>query len=152
MLTRQQNLTAEQLHESLKNIKVGGSVCHYSLKKCAELVPAINEINELKDHKKAVILVHSYVSPEIIYGVGDFIGDSYGLSKNAMQTDAKIIVFAAVRFMGETAKILNPEKEVLIPGINDGCTLADSITAQDVIWAGRIKIFRIIKGWHLGPR
>lgn len=132
MLTKQYRITAEQLHESLKNIKVGGSVCHYSLKKCEEFVPLINEINELKEEKNAVILVHSYVTPEIIYGVGDYVGDSYALSKNAKETKADIIVFAAVRFMGETAKILNPEKDVLIPGRLDGCTLADCIHAADV--------------------
>ncbi|MBI5023864.1 MAG: quinolinate synthase NadA [Candidatus Omnitrophica bacterium] len=132
MLTKQRQITPEQLHESLKNIKVGGTVCHYSLKKCAELVPIINEINDLKEELNAVILVHSYVSPEIVYGVADYVGDSYALSKNAMETSADLIVFAAVRFMGETAKIMNPGKEVLIPTALDGCTLADSITAEDV--------------------
>lgn len=124
--------TPEKLYSLLKNIKVGTTVCQYSLKKCEELVPMINEINQLKEEKQAVILVHSYVSPEILYGVGDYSGDSYALSKNAMETNAKIIVFAAVRFMGETAKILNPGKEVLIPGLLDGCTLADSINAAQV--------------------
>ncbi len=128
-----QHTTAEQLYETLKNIKVGGTVCTYSLKKCEEMIPLINEINELKEEKNAVILVHSYVSPEIIYGVGDYVGDSYALSKNALETSAEKIVFAAVRFMGETAKILNPEKEVLIPGLLDGCTLADSINAAQVL-------------------
>src|SRR3989338_9982169 len=133
MKTAEQHLiTAEQLHAKLQHIKVGGNVCHYSLKKCEELAPLVNEINELKEEQNAVILVHSYVSPEIIYGVGDFSGDSYDLSKDAMSTDADIIVFAAVRFMGETAKILNPHKEVLIPGLLDGCTLADSINANQV--------------------
>ena len=127
-----QDLTAQELFNTLKNIKVGGNVCHYSLQKCEELVPLINEINELKEKKNAVVLVHSYVSPEIIYGVGDFVGDSYYLSKKAVETDAEIIVFAAVRFMGDTAKILNPQKEVLIPGLLDGCTLADSITGAEV--------------------
>jgi len=127
-----QDITAEQLHETLKNIKVGGSVCHYSLKKCAEFVPLINEIRQLKEEKNAVILVHSYVSPEIIYGVGDYVGDSYALSKNAKETTADLIVFAAVRFMGETAKVVNPEKEVLVPGTDPGCSLADSITAEQV--------------------
>ncbi len=127
-----EKMTARQLFETLKNIKVGGTVCHYSLKKCEEFVPLINEINELKEEKKAVILAHSYVSPEIIYGVADFVGDSYALSKDAMSTDAKIIVFAAVRFMGETAQILNPHKEVLIPATDGGCTLADSINAAQV--------------------
>src|SRR5882757_461896 len=126
------HFTAEALFEKLKNIKVGGTVCHYSLKKCAELVPIINEINELKEEKNAVILAHSYISPEIIYGVSDFVGDSYKLSRDAMTTTADTIVFTAVRFMGETAKILNPEKEVLIPARLDGCTLADSINAAQV--------------------
>lgn len=124
--------TPEELFAQLKHIKVGGAACQYSLKKCEELVPIINEINRLKAEKNAVILVHSYVTPEILYGVGDFAGDSYGLSKNAMETDARVIIFAAVRFMGDTAKILNPQKDVLVPGLNDGCTLADSITPQDV--------------------
>ena len=124
--------TAHQLYDTLKNIKVGGSTCTFSLKKCEELVPLINEINTLKEEKKAVILVHSYVSPEIIYGVSDYVGDSYYLSKQAKETDADIIVFAAVRFMGDKAKILSPDKDVVIPGLQDGCTLADAITADDV--------------------
>ncbi len=127
-----QKFTPNQLYDILKNIKVGGTVCHYSLKKCEELTPLINEINEIKEEKNAVILAHSYVSPEIVYGVADFVGDSYALSKDAVSTDAKIIVFAAVRFMGETAQILNPNKEVLIPATLDGCTLADSINAAQV--------------------
>ena len=127
MLTTLQPITAVQLYETLKSIKVGGTVCHYSMKKCEEFVPVINEIRQLKDEKNAVILAHSYVSPEIVYGVGDYVGDSYALSKNALETDAQTIVFSAVRFMGETAKILNPEKTVLLPGQLDGCTLADSI-------------------------
>jgi len=126
------HITAAQLFEKLKNIKLGGTVCQYSLKKCEELVPIINEINDLKEEKNAVILAHSYISPEIIYGVSDFVGDSYKLSKDAITTTAKTIVFVAVRFMGETAKILNPEKEVLIPAVLDGCSLADSITAENV--------------------
>ncbi len=127
-----EKLTAQSLFERLKNIRVGGTVCHYSLKKCEEFIPFITEINELKEEKNAVVLAHSYVSPEIIYGVADFVGDSYALSKDAMTTTASTIVFAAVRFMGETAKILNPRKEVLIPSNLDGCTLADAITGNEV--------------------
>ena len=126
------HITAEKLYEKLKNIKLGGSVCKYSLKKCAEFVPLINEINELKDKQNAVILAHSYVTPEILYGVADFMGDSYALSKDAMNTQAEKIIFAAVRFMGETAKILNPDKEVLLPAQDGGCTLADCVSANDV--------------------
>ena len=125
-------ITAEELYEKLKDIKLGASVCQYSLRKCEEFVPLINEINELKEEQNAVILAHSYISPEIIYGVSDFVGDSYKLSKDALTTAAQTIVFVAVRFMGETAKILNPEKEVLIPATLDGCTLADSINAAQV--------------------
>jgi quinolinate synthase len=125
-------ITAAQLYEKLKNIKLGASVCQYSLRKCEELVPMINEINERKEEKNAVILAHSYISPEIIYGVSDFVGDSYKLSRDALSTKASTIVFVAVRFMGETAKILNPDKEVLVPAVLDGCTLADSIKPQDV--------------------
>jgi quinolinate synthase len=125
-------ITAEQLYDRLKNIKLGASVCQYSLRKCEELVPLINEINELKEEKNAVILAHSYISPEIIYGVSDFVGDSYKLSRDALTTSASTIVFVAVRFMGETAKILNPEKEVLVPGALDGCSLADSIKPETV--------------------
>jgi quinolinate synthase len=125
-------MTAEELFEKLKNIKLGSSVCQFSFKKCEELIPLINEINDLKREKNAVVLAHSYVSPEIVYGVGDFVGDSYKLSKDAMSTTAKVFVFAAVRFMGETAKILNPDKEVLIPSSLDGCTLADAIDGATV--------------------
>lgn len=132
MLTTKQNMTAQELYETLKNIKVGGNYCHYSLKKCEEMIPLINEINRLKKEKNAVILVHSYVSSEIIYGVGDYVGDSYALSKNACETDADIIIFAAVRFMGETAKILNPHKKVFVPGSEPGCTLADAIDGEGV--------------------
>src|SRR5947207_1864747 len=131
MMTKNR-MTAEQLFEKLKNIKLGGQVCVYSLKKCEEFIPLINEINELKEEKNAVILAHSYIAPEIVYGVSDFVGDSYKLSKDALTTKAKTIVFVAVRFMGETAKIMNPEKEVLIPAPLDGCTLADSINAKQV--------------------
>ena len=125
-------MTAEELYDTLKNVKLGGQVCQYSLKKCEELVPLINEIRALKVKEDAVILAHTYVVPEILYGVADFVGDSYGLSKDAMNTSAKKIVFAAVKFMGETAQILNPDKEVLIPAKDGGCTLADAIDADEV--------------------
>ena len=126
------HFTAQALFDKLKNIKLGGTVCQYSYKKCEELVPIINEINDLKEEKNAVVLAHSYISPEIVYGVADFVGDSYKLSTDALTTTASTIVFTAVRFMGETAKILNPDKEVLIPAPLDGCTLADSINAAQV--------------------
>ena len=92
----------------------------------------IQEINALKKAQNAVILAHTYVKPEIIYGVADFVGDSYGLSKDAVATKADKIIFVAVRFMAETAKVLNPKKEVYITAPEDGCTLADAITAEQV--------------------
>ncbi|MCH7504453.1 quinolinate synthase NadA [PVC group bacterium] len=121
-------MDAKDLYQKLKDVKIGGHICRFTMEKCRELAPLINEINQLKKEKNAVILVHSYVSAEIAYGVGDFVGDSYGLSKDAMNTKADVIIFCAVKFMAETAKILNPEKEVLIPSELNGCTLADSIT------------------------
>ncbi len=124
--------TVETLFERLKNVRSGGGLCSYSLERCQSLVPVVNEILSLKKQKNAVILAHSYVSPDIIYTVADFTGDSYGLSKDATRTQAKTIVFAAVKFMGETAKILNPEKEVLIPNELNGCTLADAVTGEKV--------------------
>lgn len=125
-------MTADTLYDKLRHVRLGGSTCLYTAEKCEEMAPLINRINQLKREKNAVILAHSYVTPEIVEGVADYVGDSYGLSKDAMKTDADIIVFAAVRFMGETAKILNPTKQVLIPAELNGCSLADSITGDDV--------------------
>lgn len=126
-------LTGNDLFSLLEHVKLGGNTCLYTLEKCQTLAPLINEINRLKKEKNAIILAHSYVAPEIIVGVADFVGDSYELSKNAKQTDANTIVFAAVKFMAETAKLLNPTKQVLIPSQNNGCTLADSITGTQVV-------------------
>jgi len=123
--------TAELLYDKLKNVESGTSG-PYSRERCEQMAPLVDEINRLKKEKNAVILVHSYVHPEIIYGVGDFTGDSYQLSKNAKEADADLIIFVAVRFMAETAKALNPGKEVRIPSRLSGCSLADSITGEDV--------------------
>jgi len=94
--------------------------------------PLIAEINRLKREKHAVILAHNYMTPEIFHGVGDFVGDSLGLAREAARSDAKIIVQAGVHFMAETSKVLCPEKTVLIPDLRAGCSLAASITAADV--------------------
>jgi quinolinate synthase len=94
--------------------------------------PMIAEINRLKREKGAVILAHNYMTPEIFHGVGDFVGDSLALAREAARTDAKVIVQAGVHFMAETSKILSPEKTVLIPSMKAGCSLAASITGADV--------------------
>ena len=92
----------------------------------------IHEINALKRDRDAVILAHNYMTPEIFHGVGDYVGDSLGLAKEAAKSKAKIIVQAGVKFMAETSKILSPEKTVLIPDLRAGCSLASSITGADV--------------------
>lgn len=89
------------------------------------------EINRLKLDKNAVILGHNYMEPALFNSIPDFVGDSLGLCRKAAETDHDIIVFCGVRFMAETAKILNPKKKVLIPS-NAGCSLASSITVADV--------------------
>ncbi len=99
---------------------------------CRQLAPLTLEINALKKAKDAVILTHSYVAPEIVYGVGDFKGDSYFLSLKARESKAKIIVFAGVVFMGETAKILSPDATVIVPDRGSGCSLADSLTGDQL--------------------
>ncbi len=94
--------------------------------------PYVQAINELKRKKNAVILGHNYMTPEIFHCVSDFVGDSLGLAREAARTDAKLIVQAGVHFMAETSKILCPGKTVLIPDPLAGCSLAASITGEDV--------------------
>ncbi len=94
--------------------------------------PYIALINELKVQRNAIILAHNYQTPEIYHGVADYTGDSLGLARKASETDADIIVLCGVHFMAETAKIINPEKKVLIPDLRAGCSLAASITGEDV--------------------
>ncbi|HXU31356.1 MAG TPA: quinolinate synthase NadA [Thermoanaerobaculia bacterium] len=94
--------------------------------------PYIAAIQEWKKRRNAVILAHNYQAPEIYFGVADFCGDSLSLAQEGAKTDAEVIVLAGVHFMAETAKILSPEKTVLIPDMRAGCSLAESITAEDV--------------------
>ncbi|WP_273794480.1 quinolinate synthase NadA [Brucella intermedia] len=89
-------------------------------------------ILELKKKRNAVILAHNYQTPEIFHCVADIVGDSLALARKAAEVDADVIVLAGVHFMAETAKLLNPGKTVLIPDMGAGCSLADSITPQDV--------------------
>jgi quinolinate synthase len=120
--------TAEQLYGQMKE-KLAQVVPDFELKYKAELA---FRINELKRKRNAVILGHNYMEPALYHSIPDFTGDSLELCRKAATTDAEIIVFCGVRFMAETAKILNPSKLVLIPSPKAGCSLAQSITADDV--------------------
>ena len=94
--------------------------------------PYVAAINELKAKVNAVILAHNYQTPEIFHGVADITGDSLALARQAARTNADVIVLCGVHFMAETAKLLSPQKTVLIPDLEAGCSLASSITAADV--------------------
>jgi len=94
--------------------------------------PYIAAINRLKIERDAVILAHNYQTPEIFHGVADIVGDSLALAREAVTTTASTIVLCGVHFMAETAKLLNPQKRVLIPDPLSGCSLAESITAADM--------------------
>ncbi len=116
--------TYDMMHTVLKDV-----VPEFELRYKAELV---FEINQLKEKIGAVILGHNYMEPALYHSVPDFKGDSLELSRRAADTDKSTIVFCGVRFMAETAKILSPEKTVLIPSARAGCSLAASITGEDV--------------------
>jgi quinolinate synthase len=94
--------------------------------------PLVDAINTLKREKNAVILAHNYQVPEIFWGVADIVGDSLQLAREAQRVEADTIVVCGVHFMGETAKILNPQRRVIVPDKRAGCSLAESITAADV--------------------
>ena len=96
------------------------------------IAPYIYEINRLKKEKNAVILAHNYMTPDIFFGVGDIVGDSLLLAQKAAETDADIIVQCGVHFMAETSKILCPEKKVLIPDLEAGCSLSESMSAANL--------------------
>lgn len=96
------------------------------------LAKKIRRINQLKKERNAVILAHNYQIPKIFHTVADIVGDSLALAREAEKIDADVIVVAGVHFMAETTKLLNPDKTVLIPDVKAGCSLAESITADDV--------------------
>lgn len=109
--------------------KLGGVAPDAELQYKAALV---RDIRMLKKEKNAVILGHNYMEPALFHTIPDFAGDSLDLSRKAAETDKDVIVFCGVRFMAETAKILSPTKKVLLPSEKAGCSLAESITADDV--------------------
>ena len=121
-------MTVEQTYLEMQS-KLADIVPDVELRYKAELA---FQINQLKAEKNAVILGHNYMEPALYHSIPDFTGDSLGLSRLAAKTDKDIIVFCGVRFMAETAKILNPHKIVLVPAYKAGCSLAESITAQDI--------------------
>lgn len=123
---------AERLLVSLMHVECDPRGRTWNLDTCREIAPLTLEINRLKKEQDAVLLAHSYVEPEIIYGVADFRGDSYFLSMKAKEARAKTIVFAGVVFMAETAKILSPAARVLVPDRGSGCSLADSLNGEQL--------------------
>jgi quinolinate synthase len=99
----------------------------------AMLAPLIEEIEELKQQRNAVVIAHNYMTPDIYHSVADIVGDSLNMARDGAATDADVIVLAGVHFMAETAKILSPEKTILIPDLAAGCSLAESITAEEIL-------------------
>lgn len=112
------------------NIKTGALFTEEEIKNIAAQV---NEINKLKQENDALILAHYYCSPKILFGIADFCGDSYALAKKAKEAKEQNIIFCGVTFMAETAKILNPNKKVILPPVTAGCSLASGITATEVL-------------------
>ncbi len=120
--------TVETMFEHLMS-RLEGVVEEYTLLEKAELAV---KVNRLKAEKNAVILGHNYMEPALFHSVPDFTGDSLYLSRVAARSEADVIVFCGVRFMAETAKILNPSRLVLLPSAKGGCSLAEAVTDDDV--------------------
>jgi quinolinate synthase len=109
--------------------KLRGIMPEFELREKARLA---YEILQVKEERNAVVLAHNYMEPALYHSIPDYAGDSLELARQAAETDKDVIVFCGVRFMAETAKILNPTKKVLLPSAKGGCSLASSITADDV--------------------
>ena len=124
-------MNCESYEEVLEDMsaKLGALIPPFELSHKAKQVV---EINRLKREKNAIILGHNYMEPALYHSVADVRGDSLELCRKAAETDKDVLVFAGVEFMAETAKLINPEKKVLIPSNKTGCSLASSITAEDV--------------------
>src|SRR5271170_5670655 len=111
---------AAQLYERVKSVILPAE--------WSEFAPDVDAILALKRERNAIVLAHNYQTPEIFHGVADIVGDSLALAREAAKAKADVIVLAGVHFMAETAKLLNPSRTVLIPDLQAGCSLADSIT------------------------
>ncbi|MCB1154020.1 quinolinate synthase NadA, partial [bacterium] len=120
--------SAQAMYEAMKK-KLSRVVPEPELKIKAEVA---YEVNRLKEERGAIILGHNYMEPALFHTVPDEVGDSLELARKAAMTDKNPIVFCGVRFMAETAKILNPDRLVLLPAKKAGCSLAEGITAEDV--------------------
>ena len=123
-LTSTAKKTTAAIYQKIKDIIPEAEWDYYA--------PYVHKINQLKKKKKAVILAHNYMTPDIFHTVADFAGDSLQLAVEASRTEADIIIQCGVHFMAETSKLLNPEKTVIIPDMKAGCSLAASITGADV--------------------
>ena len=121
-------LNTTEMYDKLRGI-LRDTVPDFELRMKAEVA---TEINRLKVEKNAVILGHNYMEPALFHSIPDYVGDSLELSRKAARVSEQVIVFCGVKFMAETAKILNPTKTVLLPSQKAGCSLAASITAADV--------------------
>ena len=121
-------MSVDEIYSDLKN-KFSNIIPDVELRIKAEIA---YKINLLKNERNALILAHNYMEPALYHSIPDYAGDSLELSRKAAETDKDIIIFCGVKFMAETAKILNPEKTVLLPAQKAGCSLAESITAEDV--------------------
>ncbi len=119
-----QLITAEQLYRKVDHV--------IPAVEWATMADDVDAILRLKKERNAVILGHNYMTPEVFHGVSDIVGDSLALARMATEVEADVIVLAGVHFMAETAKLLNPAKTVLIPDLRSGCSLAESITPEDV--------------------